>query len=501
MAETNISTSHDKKYQRLIDLDISAVLIAERLVGEILGWDQVDWSAVEPHRNRKFFFGRQRQRDPSIHDQLKPFFDRCNVVIGHFSALKPSPVVNANLTKLVGHLCRHVGEHHLPDPDVGVVMLERTVEQERLHVAVIDRLLRRIDDSSILAERATRLKAIAAAAENELEKHFADLINEHIEASFLPGGVLDRYKRENFCDQARGQVDETRELNERELIGLATPELSLDEEAHLRIEMAKILLGRFPYVRNYELMLFAELAMLQQPLTPLSCEDSVSGVDSVSGADSVSGSDIGSRLGADRTIAICGSGPLPLSALFLHLFTGTKIVLIDQAPVAVERSKRLIANLERLEIVEPSALTVHQRNAGNVCFRSQHATPEKTPDASSVACDAVMIASLVDPDAKAAIAEHFSRDPGAPELLIMRSATGLSARLAYDAISTEVLSRDGLAYCGESLPATQITTHLDHEEAMRSSIATAASQNVLAIAHPDVVNTTQVYRKAQGGKA
>lgn len=497
MAEINVSVSPGKKNRRLIDLDISTVLIAERLVGEILGWNQVDWSAVEPHRNRKFFFGRQRQRDPSIHDQLKPFFDRCGPLTGNFSALKPSPTVNANLTRLVGHLCRHVGEHYLPDLETDGVMLKRTVEQERLHVAVIDRFLRRIDDDPILAERATCLKAIAAAAENELEKHFADLINEHIEANFLPGGTQDHYKRENLCDQARGQVIETRELNERELTGLATPILSLDEEARLRIEMAKILLGRFPYMRNYELMLFAELAMLQQPLPPRSCEDGASDADSGSYEYFGSGSGIGSWLGADRTMAICGSGPLPLSALFLHLFTGTRIVLIDQAPAAVERSKRLIANLERLEIVAPSALTVHQCNAGEVCFRSRNTRPKITPDAPSVACDAVMIASLVDPDAKAAIAEHVGSDPDAPELLIMRSATGLSARLAYDAIPTEALNRDGLAYCGKTLPATQVSTKLDRREAIRRGVACSASPDVLAIAHPDVVNTTEIYRRTR----
>lgn len=492
MVEKIITALSGPKRKRLLDLDISAMLIVERLVGEILGWDQVGWSAVEPHKHRKFFFGRQRQGAPSIHDQLKPFFERCDPGTGDFAALKPSPIVNDSLAKLVGHLCRHVGEHHLPTPETDGVMLKRTVEQERLHHAVIDRLLRRIDDDPVLDERAARLKAIAAAAENELEKHFADLINEHIEKSFLPGGILDRYKHDSLRVQAGSRVEEACALNARELMGLAVPELLLDDDAWIRIEMTKILLGRFPYVRNYELMLFAELAMLQQPLLPRLAGACIFS----SRAGPVDVEDTPSwRASQGSTVAICGSGSLPLSALFLHLFTGTKVILIDQAQAAVERSRRLINNLERLELLAPGALTVRQRNAGQVRFRSPGIPPKSTPDASSVACDAVMVASLVDPDAKAAIAEHFDRDPAAPELLIMRSATGLSARLAYDAVPTEAFSRDGLAYCGETVPATQIATHLDQEEATRSGLACTASANVLAIAHPDVVNTTEVYRR------
>ncbi len=534
MADGNISTSTGRRSRRSLDIDISIVLIAERLVGEIFGWDRVDWPALEHHKNRKFFFGRQRQDNPSVYEQLKPLFDRCVPEAGDFSALKPSPVVNDNLTKLVGHLCRHIGRHFMPvnESESDGPVLDRTIEQERLHGLVIDRLLSRIDGDPILIERAARLKTIAAAAESGLEEHFVDLINDHLEKRFLPGGVPDRYKQGSLQDQARGQIDETLALNERELAGLAMPTLALDKEALIKIEMTKILLGRFPYVRNYELMLLAEIAMLQQPLMPrfvpervLSSRKGVVDAELMErwdaaiarvasriglrhtvqsvlnptssqaplfSQDSLSASDPTSS--QDRIVAICGSGPLPLSALFLHLLTGMKVVLIDQAAAAVGRSRRLIVNLERLEIVEPGALSVQQREAGSVRFCSPDTLPAQRTDA-TVACDAVMIASLVDPSAKASIAEHFRRDPSAPDLLIMRSATGLSARLAYDALPTEAISQGALVYCGETLPATQVATHLDRAEAARRNVACTASPDVLAIAHPDVVNTTEVYRK------
>ncbi|MGH1481973.1 MAG: hypothetical protein ACRBM6_25115 [Geminicoccales bacterium] len=42
MADKKVSTSPNPGRQRARDLDISAILIAERLIGAILSWDLVD---------------------------------------------------------------------------------------------------------------------------------------------------------------------------------------------------------------------------------------------------------------------------------------------------------------------------------------------------------------------------------------------------------------------------------------------------------------------------
>jgi hypothetical protein len=323
--------------------------------------------------------------------------------------------------------------------------------------------------------------------------------------------MLDAYKVGRLRDQAKGRVGEARLLNARELNGLAMPELALDDEALIRVEMTKILLSRFPYVRNYELMLLAEIAALQRPLTPLFLrERALSGkggqIDralierwgkAVAGISSVTGEPDAHRWqGAltDRTIAICGSGPLPMSALFLHLFTGAAVVLIDMERTAVVRSQRLITNLERLGILKPGVLAVRRVNAADVSFHHPNRLSGNMAD-TSVTCDAVMVASLVDHNAKTSIATQLCVDHGAPKLLIMRSATGLSAQLAYDPVPAEGFNRGNLVYCGETMPATQIAVHLDRIEAIRRGVACKESPDLLAIAHPDVVNTTEIYRK------
>jgi hypothetical protein len=511
LTNEQLSTFPESKGRQAPDLEISAILIAERLVGVILGWDLVDWSAVEPHKGKRFFFGRTSMVEASIHDQLAPLFDRCDPGKNDFSALKPSPIVNANLSSLVGYLCRHVGRHSLQVNEAMGSALQRTEQHDKLHLAVTRRLIRRIETDPCLGERAGRLKQIAAAAECELEKHFADLINQRLESRFLPNGSLDPYKIKGVRGLARSRVKAASALNQRELVGLSVPNLVLDDEAQMRIEMAKILVGHFPYVRNYELMLLAEIAMLQTPLTPRFARerklaDKEGDIDAaLIGRLDHALANIAGHLGPswrhqsrpsleDQTIAICGSGPLPMTALFLHLFTGAKIVLVDDDPAAIERSMRLIGNLERLEILGRGVLTTLHQDAGRLQFHAADMSGTSSPDR-SLACDAVMIASLVDHQAKASIAAQIGNDRSAPAELIMRSASGLSAKLAYDPVPTEIFSSNNLAYCGETQPATQVATHLDREEAASQGVACAASPDVLAIAHPDVVNTTEVYRR------
>jgi hypothetical protein len=513
LTEDDTSALRKHANARALDLDISANLIAERLVGEILGWDLVDWPAIELHKGRKFSFGHQRKKDPSIYGQLRPLFDRCDPIKKDFSALKPSPIVNASLTKLVDSLCHHIGRRGLPVDEAMGSALRRTSEQDQLHLAVVERVLVRIETDCRLEERAKLLKQIAAVAESELEKHFADLINVRLEDSFLPGGNLDSHRINSLRDRARHRVEEKRLLNERELVDLSMPDLVLDDEARTRIEMAKILLSRFPYVRNYELMLLGELTMLQQPLTPRfvperrlpdgawTIDEAL--IERLDHAIAKIASHIGpvwqsktslSLQDENRTIAICGSGPLPMSALFLHLLTDMQVTLIDDDQDAVERSRRLIANLEHLGVIRRNSLTVLQRRAGDVVFYGPQMPPMSTSDV-EVTCDAVLIASLVDAESKASIANQLRANSSAPELLVMRSATGLSAKLAYDSVPTETFSRGKLVYCGETVPATQVAVHLNRVEAAHRQVVCTSSPDVLAIAHSDVVNTTEIYRR------
>ncbi|MEZ5935178.1 MAG: hypothetical protein R3F54_25265 [Alphaproteobacteria bacterium] len=490
------------RHGRRAALDVSPGLLGEHLIGRILGWEQVDWSIIERHREgRRFSFRREPCPEPAIHDQLTPLLKRCNPAIGEYAPLAPSPTVNRNLTRLIGYLCRHFGEHHLPPDTTAAGPLVRTVEQESVHAGVVGHVLGRLDADPDLAERARTLKRIAALAEGELEKHFAAAINAGIEMRFFRGNEADHTQRRRLEERARAGLEAGRRLNRDEVAGLSLPDLPDDADRDLRLEMAKLVLQSFPYVRNYELMARAEIAMLQQPLRPRFVRERLLDGDSLRSdrirrldraaaalaAASGASADIGWRSAlADKTIAFCGAGPLPLSGLFLHLMTGARMTLIDRDPTAIDHAARLIGNLERLEILTPGGLTVVREDAGSLRLQDDRERPS---------FDAVMLASLVDPDAKAALAERVAAARHGPGLIIARSARALCARLAYDPINPRHFDSFVLAYCGETLPATHVATHLNRIDAIRQDVTAPGSIDLLGVAHKSVVNSTEVYRK------
>ena len=105
-----------------------------------------------------------------------------------------------------------------------------------------------------------------------------------------------------------------------------------------------------------------------------------------------------------------------------------------------------------MEVLGWNSLTVLQRRAGDVVFHGPQIQPMSTSDV-QVTCDALLIASLVDAKSKVSIASQFMLKSLAPELLVMRSATSLSAKLACNSEPTETFSRCSLVYCGEMVPA------------------------------------------------
>jgi hypothetical protein len=472
--------------------NLDALLIAERAIGEIFGWDRVDWSLVRRQRGRRFAFDRDQQMTPAVHEALLPLFDRCRPAEGSFAPLRPSPVVNRALGRMITLVCRHFGAHHLP----AAAGPQCDGARERLHHDVVDHILARIGGDSRLEQRAAMLKRIAAAAEGELERHYAERINARIEAALFPKGHPDRGRLDRLKSLAAAQIAETPELPER-----AATDAAAAPERRLRVEMAKILLQPFPYLDNYAHMMAAESAMLNCAAPPRFVRerrlgDSGGRIDAAAlerfdrAIAGLAGDDSGERPLPGR-MAFCGSGPLPLSALLLHLSTGIEMLLIERDREAVRASTRLLQKLEALDIIAPGGLELVERDAGDCRFVGRR----RPASADAFCCDAVMIASLVDPRAKARIADGIAAEPAAPDLLLVRSARGLAAALAYDPIDSERLGGLALAYCGEALPRTQIATHLDRVGAIREGRTSPASRDLLAIAHPDVVNSTELYRR------
>lgn len=336
-------------------------------------------------------------------------------------ALMPAPTINETLNKLVSILV--------------------TPRCPKVTAKVIEKL-----DANCgqLAPRASAVRAVAAAAERELELSAAIQICRRYDID--PSFISEEGSDVTQCSQ--------KELG--------------DLDSVFRV---------FPYVNNYKLLVTAEVNILSQPvppLTPVSDVEisSVNGgwkesLDGLSWLSSENSTSSNKRLLEGMTIAFCGSGPMPLSAVLLHVQAGASIILIDIDEVAIRISLRLIAILEHLCLVSPGALVTVRADAANVHFRAIEPGTDRPSclaaeavqrhqQAPEVRCHAVILASLLEQGVKRAVAANVAAGADGPRLLLARSAHGLVSKFAYHNVVPDELANH-VKYRGAWIPRRNVS--------------------------------------------
>ncbi|MEM8922542.1 MAG: nicotianamine synthase family protein [Actinomycetota bacterium] len=199
-------------------------------------------------------------------------------------------------------------------------------------------------------------------------------------------------------------------------------------------------LSAFPYGDNYQRLVAAELRAVQP-------------------------------LRSGRQVAFCGAGPLPLSAIIWHQLTGDDVTLIDVDAGAMTLAAGVIEHLARFDAVDRQALPMLTADGASVEYR-----PYGT----------VFVASLVPKQTLDAIATAIACS-GHDCILAVRSAYGLTARLAYDHVAPRRLEALGLEHLGTVVPDGSIpVTSIDG--------VPEDSGRRLGIAPAEVLNTTDLYR-------
>jgi hypothetical protein len=363
---------------------------------------------------------------PSLFALLDARMRKCAPERGELSALAPCPEVNAALGRLVAII---QGDHEL----------DRELEQ-----AVRLDLVQRIQAEPRLRARAHRLRSIAGVAETAMEQHYSQALLAQLSEVQRPLGP-----------QPAGG---------------------------LRTELLERCLVNFPYTRNYRLLTAAELRLLQHPAPPLLIRSTHWEDLSRAQRQRLEAELAQLRLRVARrelrelswhkqTFAVCGAGPLPVTGLMLHTLTGARVSLIERDARAVEMSRALVVQLERLQVLERGAVSVVHADVA-----------ELTPRA-----EVVLVASLVDNAAKLQLTERLRVGDRAPgfHALLLRSAGSLCAELAYEPIETLCFTDPSLPFCGESVPATDVAQRT--ERLVRSA--------------REVLNNTELYRPVQHSAA
>ncbi|MEO0602187.1 MAG: nicotianamine synthase family protein, partial [Myxococcota bacterium] len=165
------------------------------------------------------------------------------------------------------------------------------------------------------------------------------------------------------------------------------------------------LLADFPYLDNYVSLVAAEVDALRHT---------------------------SARLGR---VVVAGAGPLPLTGLWLAHTTRASVVLLDCDAHAVSTARALVDSLETAGAIPPGRIEVVHGDVrdGIGAFEA----------------DVVLVASLVDDEAKVALARRC-RGSTRPLRLGYRGARGLVARLAYRPLPPELETE--LQRVGEAVP-------------------------------------------------
>lgn len=406
--------------------------VSEQIIGELFGWELADG---EPSSDC---------RTEAILTELLPRYRRGDAATQRFPELAPSKVVDACLGRLVA-IARSEFEASSP------TQLRAPLRE----IDVRERVVARIHADAQLTHRARTLRKIAAAAEAELERFYSSVLLERLHK--------------------------------------ATPQRFEAPHGVDRVRRLSAYLSEFPYVDNYVHLVHAELALLRANVTPLYLRDRELMLFRAAERESA----LHMRAGAARElaaarkaarkplrehrIAVCGCGPLPLTGLALHAFTGARVTLIDIDPQSAARAEALVRELERLGVLDRSAVQVLVADAAK-------------PSAWAHDSDIVLVASLVPLEAKRTLMHTLPSLSGRRHVeLLLRSAAGLCAELIYEPVPTASLSSLSLPFCGESVPAHLVAVGLtDLVAAVRGATGPSSSE-LIVTAHESVLNTTELY--------
>ena len=145
---------------------------------------------------------------------------------------------------------------------------------------------------------------------------------------------------------------------------------------------------------------------------------------------------VGIDANSDTQICFVGSGPLPMTAIDMHLQTGARIICVDNDDDAIDLSRKMIANMGLSDQIE-----VHHADGNSFDYTGNNV---------------VFVASLVG-DKNSVIAKIRTDAPEAQ--VAVRSVEGLKAML-YEPVATDEFSANGYSFLEKSTdgPGTINTT-------------------------------------------
>lgn len=160
----------------------------------------------------------------------------------------------------------------------------------------------------------------------------------------------------------------------------------------------------------------------------------------------------------NQSIIFCGSGPLPLTGLLFAATLGCSVTLVDNDATAIKLSRSLIRLWEDRHVLPRGLVKVMLEDcatlplsAGNGSVNEENFCSEGKNE---VHCDLLFLAALVPNEAKEALAMKAASLGKNCPVFAVRSAHGLTARLAYFHLKKQAFTQFGLRHKGTLAPCT-----------------------------------------------
>lgn len=184
------------------------------------------------------------------------------------------------------------------------------------------------------------------------------------------------------------------------------------DESLTPVEKVIVGCGEFPYTTNYVKMVETEAQVIKAHLRA---------------------NKISVEAGRPINVAFCGSGPLPLTGMLLAACMDANVTLIDVDQEAIDLSQKLTENWEARGILPKGHVHGVVADGGKLRFRkgTKKITGTRSPEKMTVQCDVLFVAALIPNAIKDKIAETVSDMKEDGPLVVLRTAHGLTARLAY----------------------------------------------------------------------
>ena len=175
-----------------------------------------------------------------------------------------------------------------------------------------------------------------------------------------------------------------------------------------------------------------------------------------------------------------GAGPLPITGFLIASLRNIEVMLVDSDERAAHSATLLVNALENSGVLPKDQVTVVHTDICSI-------------DVNSPNDDVILVASLVHSAAKIRLAQRIAQQSEYRPYLLMRSAMGLTSRLAYSEIPRKTILDAGWLPQGELVTDNHIVPSVQPSIAKQFGLRSDLEPKLIGVMPSHVLNTSELF--------